>query len=160
MFWFKDHRHAHNNLQLPVHRKPHFTVNSLSVIAAHLAALHFGAINFFFISSFRACTSWPTQLSFDRFIFSFHLFFFYFLQSIIHTSHPLEQPRTSYPNPLYPSRNLRVFESLRYETGINVHKSLLIPRYSLPHVKSFLHSIFFFPSSRLVFLASIFFFDI
>ena len=63
-----------------------------------------------------------------------------FLQRTIHTSRPLEQLRTSYLIPLYPSRNLQVYGSMRYETTLNVHKSMLMPRYSLTHMKSVLHA--------------------
>ena len=130
---------------------PHFT----SVFHMNIIFFHFSSLKTILSSFFRI----PFRIMSDT-IFFFFFFFFFFLQSLIHTSHPLEQLRTSYPNPLYPSRNLRVFESLRYETSLNVHKNLLIPRYSLPHVKSLLHSFFFFFLSRLAFLASIFFFDI
>ena len=59
----------------------------------HSSSLHSRHIDFVSYLTFLRCF----HLS------SFHLFF-YFLQSIIQTSHPLEHLRTSYPNPLYPSR--------------------------------------------------------
>merc|ERR1711865_1181902 len=92
--------------------------------------------HFFFTQQFSIRRSLHSRridfVTYLTFLRSFHLFIYsFFFCNIIHTSHPLEQLCTSNPNPLHPSRNLRAFESLRYETSLNVHKSLLIPRHSL-----------------------------
>ena len=57
----------------------------------------------------------------------------------IHTPHLSGQLRASYLCPPYPSRNVMVIESLRYETSLNILKGFLIPRYSLTHVKQLSH---------------------
>lgn len=123
---------------------PQIRLSSFRRISPHFAsALHINNSSFFFFLFFLHTTvlhSPATAFSTYRFRgllnfpSIFHLFIFSIFFPIIHATHPLERLRTSYPNPLYP---------LGYGTSFNVHKSLLIPRYSLPHVESLLHSFFF-----------------